>query len=110
MGPRTAERYAYYLFKAGDDKAAGIANNLTALKSGIKICPVTYALIDSNQKVSSLYSDSDRDKSIIAVVEDSFDVVALEKTRAYKRTYHVLGGLISPIDNLTRTSFISPNC
>lgn len=101
VGPRTAERYAYYLFKAGEENTATLNSALNRIKSDIKLCPVTYALIDSDEKVSPLYSAPDRDKSIVAVVEDTFDVVALEKTRSFKGTYHVLGGLISPIDNLT---------
>lgn len=101
VGPRTAERYAYFLFKTAEENTDNISSALSNVKSDIKVCPVTYALIDNVQKVSPLYSASDRDKSIVAVVEDTFDVVALEKTGAYKGTYHVLGGLISPIDNMT---------
>lgn len=100
VGPRTAERYAYYLLKADSSKSAKLAQSLSDLHSGIKYCPVTFALIDSGHDVSPLYSDSRRNKKLVAVVADPFDIVALEKTGSYKGTYHVLGGLVSPIDNV----------
>lgn len=101
VGPRTAERYAYYLFKTAEENNTNIVSALNKVRTDIRVCPITYALIDSDKKVSPLYSDSGRDKSTVAVVEDTFDVVALEKTGSFKGTYHVLGGLISPIDNMT---------
>ncbi|HEX5796868.1 MAG TPA: recombination mediator RecR [Candidatus Saccharimonadales bacterium] len=101
VGPRTAERYAYYLFKAETSTLDGLASSIGNLKANIKVCPITYELIDKDEKVSPIYSDTGRDKTIVAVVEDNFDVVALENTNAFNGTYHVLGGLISPIDNLT---------
>jgi len=66
----------------------------------VKQCPVTFALIDSDEDVSPLYSDSGRDKTLIAVVEEPLDIVALERTGHFKGTYHVLGGAISPIDGV----------
>lgn len=62
---------------------------------------MTYELINSTEDVSPIYADKNRDRKLIAVVEDSFDVVAIENTKSFNGTYHVLGGLISPIDNLT---------
>jgi recombination protein RecR len=100
VGPRSAERYAYFLLKADKNKAGKLADALENLHDGIKTCPKTFALIDAHQSVSSLYEDSDRDKTVVALVADPFDVVALEKTSLYRGTYHVLGGLISPIDGI----------
>lgn len=100
VGNRSAERYAYYLLKATSDKSNKLADSLQKLHREVKYCPVTFALIDINDKVSPLYSDIKRDKTIVAVVEDPFDVIALERTGAYSGTYHVLGGLISPIDGI----------
>ena len=70
------------------------------LHSGVKSCPVTFALIDASEDVSSLYSDPGRNKQIIAVVEEPLDIVALERTGQFNGTYHVLGGAISPIDGV----------
>lgn len=101
VGPRTAERYAYYLFKSKPNLAENIAESLTNLHSGVKSCPVTFALIDKNEEFSPLYSDTSRDKKTVLVVEEPLDIYAIEQTRAYKGTYHVLGGAISPIDGIT---------
>lgn len=100
VGPRTAERYAYHLLKSDTQVSERIAMTLTKLPSSIKYCKKTFALIDSNKEYSDLYTDPSRDKKIIAVVAEPFDIAALEKTNQYKGTYHVLGGLVSPIDNI----------
>lgn len=100
VGARTAERYAYYLLRARPETSTKLSNALSALHAGVKICPVTFALINPDEDVSPLYSDSSRDKHTVAVVEEPLDIVALERTGQYKGTYHVLGGAISPIDGI----------
>jgi len=100
VGPRTAERYAYFLVRREPMKAEQLAAALTGLHSGIKYCPRTFALIAADQDVSPLYSDPRRDKQLIAVVAEPLDIVALEKTNGFHGTYHVLGGLVSPIDGI----------
>ena len=100
VGPRSAERYAYYLLRTDQAKSSRMADAVSKLHEGVKYCPKTFALIDATQDVSTLYSDPERDKTVVAVVEDPFDIVALEKTGQFKGTYHSLGGLISPIDNI----------
>src|SRR5205085_4603302 len=77
-----------------------LAQALLDLHDGIKFCPKTFALIDSSEDVSPLYSDSRRDKQLVAVVAEPLDIVALEKTNGFHGTYHVLGGLVSPIDGV----------
>ena len=100
VGARTAERYAYFLLKANTRTAQSLADAVSAVHTGVKQCPVTFALIDADQDISPLYSDTSRDKSLIAVVEEPLDIVALERTGQFKGTYHVLGGAISPIDGI----------
>ena len=100
VGERTAERYAYYLLRADKHIAIDMATALTKLHDEVKNCPITFALIDKDEEVSSLYSDSSRNKSVIAVVEEPLDIIALERTGQFKGTYHVLGGAISPIDGI----------
>src|SRR6185437_1589264 len=95
-----AERYAYYILKSDKQKTSQLANSLDQLQTQIKYCPKTFALIDSSQKLSPLYTDPQRNKQIVAVVADPFDIVALEKTGSLNGNYHVLGGLVSPIDNI----------
>ena len=100
VGVRTAERYAYSLLRANPQTSIKIAEALNNLHSGVKYCPITFALIDASEEVSELYSDSDRNKKVVAVVEEPLDIVALEKTGKFTGTYHVLGGAISPIDGI----------
>lgn len=104
VGPRTAERYAYHLLKADKQAAQRLADKVSKLHAGVKFCPVTYALIDAEQDISPLYSDESRDKKQVVVVEDPFDVISIEKTGKFSGTYHVLGGVISPIDGIDADS------
>jgi recombination protein RecR len=104
VGPRTAERYAYYALKSQSGTAKKLAKALSELKENIGYCPVTFALIDKGQELSPLYTDSRRDKQLVAVVAEPFDILALEKTGSFNGTYHVLGGLISPIDDISPES------
>ncbi|MBC7564868.1 recombination protein RecR [Candidatus Saccharibacteria bacterium] len=100
VGSRTAERYAYFLLKADQHINTSLSTAIHDIHSRVKTCPVTFALIDADEEVSALYSDPDRDKALVAVVEEPLDIVALERTGQFKGTYHVLGGAISPIDGV----------
>jgi recombination protein RecR len=100
VGARTAERYASFLLRADVHTSQKLARAISELHVGVKNCPVTFALIDADEDVSSLYSDADRNKKLIAVVEEPLDIIALERTGQYNGTYHVLGGAISPIDGV----------
>lgn len=101
VGSRTAERYAYFLLKSDSNISKNIADSLSALHDGVKSCPVTFAIMDAKDEVSPLYEDPSRDKSIVLVVEEPLDIYAIEHTKAFKGTYHVLGGAISPMDGIT---------
>ena len=85
VGPKTAERYAYFLFRSDKRIADEIAEAVAGLHDKIKSCPVTFALIDAEEEVSPFYADDARDKKTVLVVEEP----------------HVLGGAISPIDGIT---------
>lgn len=100
VGPRTAERYAYYLLRADQLKSTKLADTLNQLHARVTYCPKTFALMEVGHEVSPLYSDPKRDKKLVAVVADPFDIIALEKTNGFLGTYHVLGGLVSPIDGI----------
>lgn len=100
VGARTAERYAYHLLRANQTSNEKLSSAITALHSGVKHCPVTFALIDASEDVSPLYADESRDRTLVAVVEEPLDIIALERTGQYRGTYHVLGGAISPIDGI----------
>lgn len=100
VGARTAERYAYFLLRADQHINDSLATAIHDVHTLVKTCPITFALIDADDDVSELYSDPERDKTLIAVVEEPLDIVALERTGQFKGTYHVLGGAISPIDGV----------
>jgi len=100
VGARTAERYAYFLLRSDTHTTDKLASSIAELHSGVKTCPITFALIDADEEVSSLYSDPNRNKQLIAVVEEPLDIIALERTGQFNGTYHVLGGAISPIDGV----------
>ena len=100
VGPRTAERYAYYLVRHPGNSADALADALKHLAGGIGYCRKTFALVPAGQELSDLYTDPRRDKTTVAVVAEPFDLVALEKTAQFNGTYHVLGGLVSPIDGV----------
>lgn len=101
VGPRTAERYAYYLFRSSAKISDTISEALENLHDGVKFCPITFALINADEDYSPLYTDETRDKKTVLVVEEPLDIYALEQTKQYKGTYHVLGGALSPIDGIT---------
>jgi recombination protein RecR len=100
VGARTAERYAYFLLRTDKHISEKLSEALLRLHNSVKNCPVTFALIDAKDEVSPLYSDLSRDKTLIAVVEEPLDIIALECTNQFNGTYHVLGGAISPIDGI----------
>ncbi len=101
VGPRTAERYSYYLLRADQAKANQLAASLKNLHTGVDYCKKTFALVEKGKRYSDLYTDPNRDKRVVAVVAEPFDVVALERTGEFHGTYHVLGGLVSPIDGIS---------
>ncbi len=101
VGPRTAERYAYFLLRSQPDKSQRLAGALGNLHDHVDYCQKTFALVEKGQELSDLYTDPSRDKTLVAVVAELFDIVALEKTSSFKGTYHVLGGLVSPIDGIS---------
>ena len=98
VGPKTAERLAFYILKAEPAEAMRLAGAIRDVKSKIKRCEICYNL--SEGPVCQICSDARRDKSLICVVEQPKDVIALEKTGACKWVYHVLGGHIAPLDGV----------
>lgn len=100
VGPRSAERYAYFVLRSDKSLSHKLSASLNDLHDGIGYCQKTFALIAKDQKYSEFYTNPNRDKTVIAVVAEPFDIVAIENTNEFNGTYHVLGGLISPIDGV----------
>lgn len=101
VGPRTAERYAYFLLRTEPVITNELATAVEKMRQGVAYCTKTFALVEKGKLLSDLYTDPSRDKQLVALVAEPFDIVALEKTGQYKGTYHVLGGLVSPIDGIS---------
>lgn len=101
VGARTAERYGCFLLKNPVETAQKLSRSLAELHEKVKFCPKTFALIDKDAAISPLYDDPSRDKSLIMIVEEPLDIIAIENTRSFEGTYHVLGGVISPLDGIS---------
>ncbi len=98
VGPKTAERLAFHILKAGTEEAMALAQAISDVKSKIKRCEVCHNF--SEQAVCQICSDPRRDKSLICIVEQPKDVISLEKTGTCKWVYHVLGGHIAPLEGI----------
>lgn len=98
IGHKTAQRMAFYVLGLSDAQAQEFAKAITDAHSKIKQCKICCDLADD--ELCPICKETDRDKSIICVVEDPRDVAAIERTHEYKGTYHVLHGAISPMDNI----------
>lgn len=98
IGNKTAQRLAFYLLDMPQKEAEELAYAIINAKRSIRYCDICCNITDKEK--CSICSDAKRDESIICVVEDPRDVVAMEKTREYKGLYHVLHGAISPMDDI----------
>lgn len=98
IGKKTALRLVLHLLNQPDQDVAQFTQAITSLKENIQYCKVCYNI--SDQAICEICLSSKRDKSIICVVEDTRDVMAIENTNHYQGVYHVLGGLISPMDGI----------
>ncbi|NLM51107.1 MAG: recombination protein RecR [Clostridiaceae bacterium] len=97
IGHKTAVRLAFYILSISDDAAREFAQAVVDAKSRIKCCSVCQDLTDTDP--CQVCSNPKRDRSVICVVENPRDVIAMEKTREYTGLYHVLHGVISPMDD-----------
>jgi len=98
IGPKSAQRLAFHLLKRPEEEVKALAIALVEARQQVGYCSVCFHL--SAEPVCDLCRSPNRDNQSICVVADSRDVIALERTREYKGKYHVLGGLISPMDGI----------
>ena len=99
VGRKSALRMAYAILAFSDEEAQEFADAILEAKQKIHLCPICQNLTD--RETCSICDDLDRDASVICVVEDAKAVMALEKVREYRGLYHVLHGVISPINGIT---------
>lgn len=98
IGRKTAQRLAFYILEMDPLQAEKLANSIMEAKEKIHYCKVCSNLTD--KKLCNICSSDRRDESIICVVEGAKDIIAMEKTKEYKGLYHVLHGVISPLENI----------
>ncbi len=98
VGPKTAQRLALHILKRSEAEVQTLAQALIEAKKQVGLCKVCFHL--SAEPVCEICRNPNRDGTTICVVADSRDVIALEKTREYGGKYHVLGGVISPMDGI----------
>jgi recombination protein RecR len=98
VGPRTAERLAFHILKNDPSRATSLGAAIDSLHSGVRSCLTCFNFSEGDE--CDVCGSLSRQHNVIAVVEEPFDVVALEKTGMYQGLYHVLGGVISPIDGV----------
>ncbi len=98
VGRRTAQRLAFHLLKASEADALALADAIREVKERIGFCTECGNLAE--EPLCPICADARRDRSLICVVEDPSDLVALERTHEYRGLYHVLGGALSPIDGV----------
>ena len=98
IGPKSAQRMAFYILGASEDEAHTLVESITEVKEQITQCKVCYNLAD--QELCEICASDKRDTTTVCVVAEPRDVIAMEKTNEYKGVYHVLQGVISPMDGV----------
>jgi recombination protein RecR len=101
IGPKTAQRLAYYLVKRSREEAEALARAILDAKDKITYCEVCYNFTDTDHPRCQVCLDDRRDQKTICVVEDANDVLVLEHNRLINGVYHVLGGKLSPLDGVS---------
>ena len=98
IGPKSAQRLVFYLLHYPEHRLEEFANRLTALKKGTVLCSMCHNV--SEQDPCEVCSDSSRDQSVLCIVEQPLDVLALERSNSFHGLYHVLHGSIAPLNNI----------
>jgi recombination protein RecR len=98
IGPKSAQRIAYYLLESDAERARRLANAILDVKKQVHFCPVCFSY--ATRDTCDVCADHTRDRTVICVVSEPRDVSAVERTGAYHGLYHVLGGVISPMDKI----------
>lgn len=98
IGPKSAKRIVFFLLKLSHNDIVKFSRNLIEMKEKVKFCSKCYSLTEED--ICHICRDQSRDRKKICIVEEVSDVIIIEKTGEYKGLYHILGGLLSPIENV----------
>ncbi|MDP9016803.1 MAG: recombination mediator RecR, partial [Candidatus Eremiobacteraeota bacterium] len=96
--PKTAARLVFYLLNRPRNEAQALAEAILAVKDRVRLCSICYSITEADP--CPFCTDERRDRTVLCVVAEAKDIFALERTSAYRGRYHVLGGLISPMDGI----------
>jgi recombination protein RecR len=99
VGPKSAQRIAFHILRQPQEQSRLLAEAIIAVKDNIRFCKECSNFTD--QEICDICSDSRRNHTLLCVVAETRDLIAMEKTNEYRGLYHVLQGLISPVDNIT---------
>ena len=100
IGPKTASRLAFFLLNAPEDLSNDLAEALQTLKTGTARCQTCFHITSAGRQQCEICASPERESSLICVVEEPLDVIALERTGGYQGRYHVLHGALSPIEGI----------
>ncbi|HEY5571875.1 MAG TPA: recombination mediator RecR [Anaerolineales bacterium] len=100
IGPKTASRLTFFLLRTPDDLSGDLAEALQRLKSGTAYCQVCFNITVTGRQECEICASAERGPGVVCVVEDPLDVLALERTDAFRGRYHVLHGALSPIEGI----------
>ncbi len=98
IGPKSAKRIVFFLLKLSHDDIVKFSKSLVEMKEKVKVCKSCFSLTE--EEICNICKDQSRDRKKICIVEEVSDVMIIEKTGEYRGLYHVLGGLLSPIENI----------
>ena len=100
VGPKTASRLAFYLLRAPDEISLSLSEALAAIKQETGLCEICFNVTRKDSPVCEVCGSDQRDRQTLCVVEEPLDVLAIEKTAGYNGLYHVLHGVLSPIEDI----------
>lgn len=100
IGPKSASRLAFYFLRAPDEVSQDLSSALANLKANTTLCQECFNITEAGRELCEICESSQRDGSLVCVVEEALDVLALERTGGYKGKYHVLQGVLSPIEGI----------
>ncbi len=101
IGPKTASRLAFFLWRAPQEMSVELANALLALKTETTTCPRCFHIMAVGREACEICMDQSRQQELLCVVEEPLDVIAIERSGAYRGLYHVLQGVLSPIEGVS---------
>jgi recombination protein RecR len=100
IGPKTASRLCFHMLRQPEEVSRSLAEALLAIKSATALCPVCFNITAAGQPMCEVCADSRRDDSMLCVVEEPLDVLVVERTGGFPGRYHVLHGVLSPIEGV----------